>query len=64
MLDLAGNNALSFDRVLLSLRGLEPEFNAPELNYAWSETDVDRPLPLTTLESITLGIRSSKNQVC
>ncbi len=62
VLDLAGNAMLSVEHVLQALKGGDPDFEVPALRKPWSDSDVNRPLPIRTLESVTLGIRSSKNQ--
>jgi hypothetical protein len=58
VLDLAGNHGLIYEQVLTSLSGIVPDFGiAAFASRAAAAT------PLSNLESVTLGIRSSRNLV-
>lgn len=63
VLDLAGNPMLQADQVLLALTGGEPDVTVPALVRKWTGEETSRPMPARALESVTLGIRSSKNLV-
>jgi hypothetical protein len=59
VLDLAGNHALIYEQVLTSLRGAVPDFGVAAV-----PSNPAAAIPLANLESVTLGIRSSRNLVC